>query len=88
MSRFDQGIPCCDVYPIFFVGERTVDTNMIIVTKKSGNIDCWEAVRFPVERKENDQVGRLRIIYPHLLIWEGEIIRLPNADRLVDCCNQ
>ena len=41
---------------------------MISAMKIRVNIDSWETVRFPVERRENDLEGRLRIIYPHLLI--------------------
>ena len=61
---------------------------MISVMKNCGNINCWEAVRFSLERKENDQEGRLRIIYSHLLVWEAESKILQNTDRLVDCCKQ
>ena len=62
---------------------------MIPAMEIRGNVDCWKAVRFSVERKDIDQGGRLRIIYPHLLItWEAERIRLQNEDRLVSCCNQ
>ena len=61
---------------------------MILVMKTRGNINCWEAARFSVERKENDEEGRLRIIYSHLLVWEAESKILQNVDRLVDCCHQ
>ena len=61
---------------------------MISAMEIRGNIDCWEAVRFSVERKENDQGWRLLILYPHLFIWEAERIRLQNEDKLVDCRNQ
>ena len=61
---------------------------MISMVKIRGNIDNWETVRFSVERKENYQRGRLRTIYPHLLVWEAGRIRLQNADRIVNCCNQ
>ena len=36
---------------------------MILVVKFRGSIYSWEAVRFPVERKENYQGGGLGIIY-------------------------
>ena len=52
---------------------------MISGLKFRRNIEIWEAVRFPVERKENDQES----IYessPGLLIWEAERIRFQNAD--------
>ena len=35
---------------MFLVGEWAVGINMISVMKIRGSIDCWEAVRFPVER--------------------------------------
>ena len=61
---------------------------MIAVIKTRGSINCWEAVRFSVTRKDNDQGGRLLIIYPYLLVWEAERKILQNVDVLVDCCNQ
>ena len=61
---------------------------MLSVMKVRENINCWEPVRFSVERKQNNQGGWLRIIYPHLLVWEAEGKRLKNGDKLVDCCSQ
>ena len=58
------------------------------MTKNRGNIDYWEAVRFSAEGKENDQGGRIQIIYPHLLVWEAEGKILQNVDSFVDGCNQ
>ena len=54
---------------------------MIPEMKSRRNIDCWEAERFSVERKENDQGEQLRIICPYLLIWEAKRMRFQNADR-------
>ena len=61
---------------------------MISEMKIRGNIDRWEAVKFSVESKENDQGRRLRTIDAHLLVWEAEGKKIQNEDRLVDCFNQ
>ena len=61
---------------------------MISVLKNRSSTDCGEAVGLVVERKDDDYGGRLRIIYLHLLVWEAIRMRLQNAVRLVDYCNQ
>ena len=47
---------------------------MLLMMEIRRSIESWEAVRFPVERKKNDQRGAATNLYPHLLVWEAERI--------------
>ena len=64
MSRFDQGIPCCDVYPFFFLSSRIVYLNKLAKLWENAILDSLQkkkTVVYPYAEIGRDPVSKHQI---------------------------